>query len=123
MPLAEAPRDRLRIERLSVATTIGVRDWERVVRQHVHVDLELAIDARRAAAEDQLADALDYGAVARHVEAFVAASAFRLVESLAEAIAGQLIGALGAQWARVTVHKPRAVPNAADVSVTIERSA
>ena len=59
--------DKLRITGLEVSTYIGIRAWEQQVLQRLSIDLELEIDAARAARSDDIADALDYGIIARDV--------------------------------------------------------
>ena len=117
----DTPHDRLRIEGLRFAAIIGVRDWERAVRQRIEIDIELAIDARRAASRDVLEDATDSGAIARRLQTLIDESAFHLIESLAEAVARTLIDELDVKWTCVTVHKPGAISHARDVTITIER--
>lgn len=104
-----------------MAAVIGVRDWERQLRQRLSIDLELEIDAAGPAARDELSVALDYGAVARRVAALVEGSGCRLIETLAEAIATALLAEFPTSWVRVRVTKPNAVPNAGGASVEIMR--
>ena len=59
------------IRDLKIETVIGIFDWERRIRQTVSLDLEMATDIRKAAASDDIADALDYKAVAKRLIAFV----------------------------------------------------
>jgi dihydroneopterin aldolase len=113
--------DRIFIRELTVDTVIGVLDWEREVRQTLRLDLELAADVAGPAASDAIAEALDYGAVAERVRAFAAASDYRLIESLAEAIAALLRREFGIPWLRLRLCKPGAVPGTRDVGVLIER--
>jgi dihydroneopterin aldolase len=113
--------DTIFIRGLKVEATIGAHNWEQRLPRTLVLDLELAADTRNAARTDQLADALDYHAVSRRVQAICAASRFRLIESLAELIAKTLLAELPADWLKLTVHKPGAVPAADDVGVRIER--
>lgn len=114
--------DTIIIQGLRVEAMIGAHNWERHVARQLRIDLELRCDARRAAASDQLADALDYKAVSDRVRVLASASRFRLIETLAEHLAEQLMTELGIGWMRLTVHKPAAVPEADDIAVRIERS-
>jgi dihydroneopterin aldolase len=115
--------DRLRIDGLTMTAIVGVRDWERLVRQIVVIDLELQIDTRSAAATDRLEDAVDYGAVSRTVTALVETSSARLIEHLAEEVAACVLQGFARVYAvRVALHKPGAVPNARDVVLVVERS-
>ena len=106
---------------LRIDTVIGVFDWERRVRQTVILDLEMTADIRRAAASDDLADTLNYKAVAKRLIEFVGRSEFQLVETLAERIAELVIAEFSVPWLRLRVNKQGAVRGARDVGVIIER--
>jgi dihydroneopterin aldolase len=109
------------IRELRAATVIGVYAWEHGVRQTVVLDLELAADNRRAAASDEIGDALDYAAVSARLLAFIEGSEFQLIETLAERVAALVMEEFGVPWLRLRLAKPGAVPQAADVGVLIER--
>lgn len=106
---------------LRIDTVIGVFDWERRVRQTVILDLDMATDIRRAAASDDLADTLNYKAVAKRVIEFVEHSEFQLVETLAERVAERVLEEFAVSWLRLRVNKQGAVRGARDVGVVIER--
>lgn len=114
--------DRIFLTALSAEAIIGIYDWEREVRQHVEIDLEMWMDLTAAAASDSIDDTLNYKAVAKRVLAFVPESRFRLVEALAGEIARILLAEFPIERVRVTVHKPGAVRHSRDVGVIIERS-
>ncbi len=113
--------DTLFLHDLRIETIIGIYDWERTTRQTVAVDLEMGWDIARAAASDDIADTLDYKAVAKRLIAFVEASQFQLVETLAERIAAIVREEFAVPWVRVTLHKPGAVRGSRDVGVIVER--
>lgn len=115
--------DRIAIAHLEVSTCIGVHAWERRVRQTLLIDLELPVDIRPAAAADDLALTLDYTAVAERVRAFGAASERLLIETFAEDLATDLLGAFGLAWVKLSVQKPGAIAHAAPVRLSIERPA
>ena len=106
---------------MRVETVIGIWDWERKIRQTVAIDLEMSADIRHAARSDQLADTLNYKAVAKRIQAYVAESRFQLVETLAENIAAIVRDEFAVEWVRVCVNKPGAIRGARDVGVVIER--
>ncbi len=106
---------------LRVDTVIGVYDWERRIKQTVILDLEMAADIRKAAATDDIQDALDYKSVAKRVERFIAESQFQLVETLAEQCAQLIRDEFDVPWLRLTLNKIGAVRSANDVGVIIER--
>lgn len=113
--------DTIFLHDLRVETIIGIYDWERTTPQTVSIDLEMAWDTAQAAASDDIADTLDYKAVAKRLQAFVSESRFQLVETLAEHIATIIRAEFDVSWIRVTLHKPGAVRGSRDVGVIIER--
>lgn len=113
--------DKLFLRELRVEAIIGFWEWERRVRQIVSIDLEIATDAKAAARADEVEAALNYERLAERVLEFVGGSQFKLVESLAEAIARIVVAEFGAPWVKVCVAKPGAIPRARDVGIVIER--
>ena len=114
--------DRIFLHGLTAECIIGFIDWERRVRQTVVLDIELPVDCRRASLTDEVADTLDYKKVAKRVLAYVEASEFKLVETLAHRVALLVLEEFGAEWVRVALNKPGAIRNARDVGVVIERT-
>ena len=113
--------DKIFLNELKVDTIIGIWDWERKIRQTVVIDLEMSADIARAVASDDIEDTLNYKGVAKRVQQFVGESRFKLVETLAERIAGIIRDEFGVAWVRVQVHKPGAIRGSRDVGVDIER--
>ena len=113
--------DTIFIRELTVETVIGIYDWEREIKQAVLFDLEMACDVARAAASDSVDDTLDYKAVCKRVIAFVEASEFQLVETLAERVAQLIMSEFAVPWLCVQVNKRGALRGAVDVGVRIER--
>jgi 7,8-dihydroneopterin aldolase/epimerase/oxygenase len=109
------------IEDLRIETVIGIYDWERQIRQVVALDLEMAFDNRKPAASDKIADTLDYKAVSKRLIAFVEASHYELVETLAEQCARIVREEFGVSWLRLRLAKPGAVRGSKAVGVVIER--
>ncbi len=115
--------DKIYLEDLRIEAVIGIWEWERRVRQIISLDLEMGTDAKRAAATDQIGDALDYKAIAKRLASVVETSEFRLVETLAETLARIVITEFGVPWLRLTVSKPGAIEGSRNVGVVVERSA
>jgi len=85
--------------------------------------LKWAANNTKAAASEDIADALDYKAVAKRLISFVEGSEFLLVETLAEKIAGIVLEEFSVPWLRLRLGKPGAVTGSKDVGVIIERGA
>jgi len=109
------------IRDLQIETVIGIYDWERRIRQKISIDLDMGSDIRPAAASEDIAQALDYKAVAKRLISFVEGSEFLLIETLAERIADIVREEFGVPWLRLRLGKPGAVTGSRDVGVIIER--
>jgi dihydroneopterin aldolase len=114
--------DRIFLRGLTAECVIGFIDWERRVKQTVVVDLELPVDCRQAAVSDDVTDTVDYKKVSKRVLAFIEASEFKLVETLAQRLALLILEEFGIEWIRLSINKPGAIRNSRDVGVSIERS-
>lgn len=121
MTTAIPATDRIFLRGLTAECIIGFIEWERRVKQTVVVDLELPVDCGRAAASDDVADTVDYKRVAKRALAYIEASEFRLVETLAHRLALLLLEEFGIAWVRISLNKPGAIRNSRDVGVVIER--
>jgi dihydroneopterin aldolase len=113
--------DRIFLRGLTTKCIIGFIDWERQVPQKVVIDLEMPCDCARAAERDEVADTCDYKLVAKRILAFVEASEFRLLETLAHRLALALIEEFALAWVRISINKPGAIRHSRDVGVSIER--
>ena len=109
------------IRELEIDDIIGIYDWERETKQTVSIDLEMGCDNTKAAASEDIADALDYKSVAKRLISFVEGSEFLLVETLAERIAAIVLEEFSVPWLRLRLGKPGAVTGSKDVGVIIER--
>src|SRR5215470_6830369 len=114
--------DRIFLRGLTVECIIGFIDWERRVKQSVVIDLELPVDCRAASIRDEVDDTLDYKQIAKRVIAFVEASEFKLVETLAHRLALLILEEFAVAWIRLSINKPGAIRGSKDVGVSIERT-
>ena len=112
--------DLVSVRDLSVSAVIGVHDWEREITQTLVFSVDMAADVRKAARCDELADALDYSAVARTIASVVQDGRFRLIETAAEQVADRLLADHPVTWLRLEVRKPIAA-GGYTAAVTIER--
>lgn len=114
--------DTVFVHELRVETIIGIWGWERKIRQIVSIDLEMGTDIRRAAETDNIDDTLNYKAISKRVQQFVADSEFQLVETMAEKIAELVLQEFKVPWIQVRVSKPGAIRGAKNVGILIHRS-
>ena len=113
--------DVLRLHELAVECRLGVYEWEQRTPQTVWLDLELSIDAARAAARDDVRDAVDYAALAERVRRLAASRPFKLMETLVEAAAATALEVSGSARVRVRVRK-RALEGLGYAEVEVERT-
>lgn len=95
--------DLIQLRGLRVAGVHGLLDEERQRSQPFEVDLDLQADLRAAGRSDDLADTIDYGAVAAAAAAEIRGPRADLLEHLAERIAAAAIATGGEQVRSVTV--------------------
>ena len=102
----------------------GVFPEERANGQVFIVDLALSVDTSRAAISDDLADTVDYGALALAVVAVIEGEPVDLRETLAQRMVEVALDAPLATAVTVRVHKPQAplTVSFADVVVTVTRT-
>lgn len=116
--------DRIELRGLRVRGHHGVFPEEHLQGQDFVVDVTVWIDLAPAAASDDLADTLDYGALARRAADVVAGRPCALIETVAGRIAEDVMGDERVHAVEVTLHKPQApIPlEFADVAVVVRRS-
>jgi len=115
--------DRIRLTGLRVRGHHGVLPAERRDGQDFVVDVALSLDLRAAGGSDDLADTVDYGALAQALAEVVEGEPLDLLEALAGRLAEVCLSDRRVGSVEVTVHKPAAPLGRAfsDVSVTVVR--
>ncbi len=116
-------QDTVFVRDLEVRAIIGINDWERRELQTILIDLDMACDARAAAADEDIEKAVNYRSVAKAVMAHTEKGKYLLVETLAEHLAAMIRTDFGVPWVRVRVRKPGAVRFSREVGIEIERGA
>jgi len=118
-----APQNRaqIAIERLETTCVIGLNDWEREVRQKVTVDIVLTLAPDAFEVDDNAPPPTDYRALTKRVLNLTERSSFRLLESLANAIAAECLSDAAVVAAEVAVGKPGALRHAQNVSARLTR--
>jgi dihydroneopterin aldolase len=116
--------DRIELRGLRVRGHHGVFEHEKRDGQDFLIDVTVWMDLAGAAASDDLADTLDYGALAQTAADIVAGPPRDLIETVAAEIADAVLTDGRVAAVEVTVHKPSApIPlTFADVAVVAYRS-
>src|SRR6202008_4228464 len=116
--------DRIELRGLTVRGHHGVFDHERRDGQDFVVDITVWIDLATAAATDDLPDTLDYGTLAQQAANILPGPPRKLIETVAGAIADDVMADERVHAVEVVVHKPAApIPQTfADVATVSRRS-
>jgi len=117
------PSDRIVLRGLRVFGHHGCLPHETEVGQVFVIDLELAVDLAGAGRSDDLGQAVHYGDLAGRVAELVAGRPRRLIEAVAEDVAGLVLADERVHEVRVRVTKPHApLPVDAEVAVEVVRA-
>lgn len=114
--------DSLLLEGLEVPCRVGCTASERAVPQSLRVDVQLYCRSLRGAGQtDDLDDTVDFG-IASDLIAAVQRDEYRLVERVAEVLAGVALGHRLVERVQVTVRKRPPVSSLEIAAVRITRS-
>jgi FolB domain-containing protein len=113
--------DKVFIKDLLVRGIIGINDWEREKIQDILVNVTAFTDTGTAAVSDDLADCVDYRALAKKVQTHAETARRFTVEALANDLAKICLEQKGVLKVIVRVEKPGAVRFSKSVGVEIER--
>lgn len=116
--------DRIDLRGIEVYAKHGVFDFEQEKAQMFRIDVTAFVDLSAPGMSDDLADTLDYGALANEVREVVGGESHALIERVAARVADTVLSHEPVQRAVVTIHKPDAPVDVAvdDISVTIDRT-
>lgn len=116
--------DVIRLHNMPFYGRHGVNPEEQTLGQRFEIDVELHLDTRPAAKQDDLRLTINYAHVYRDVKRIVEDERFDLIETLAETIALHLGRRFAPEAVRVCVRKPHApIQGVFDyVAVEIERT-
>jgi dihydroneopterin aldolase len=114
----------IEIRGLRVFAHHGVFEHERRDGQEFVIDVTLRAITDAAGHTDDLADAVDYGAVCERVVALVSGGPYNLIEKVADVVASDVLARFPVDQVTVRVAKPDApIPHAFDhVAVTVTRA-
>lgn len=113
--------DWLKIHDLAAECRLGVYDWEKEKPQPVWIDIELVIDAAKAARKDDVQDAVDYATLVTLAKTAAAERPYNLLETFAERLSARILAAVKSPRLIVRVKK-RALPGVDYAAVEVERA-
>ena len=113
--------DRLLIRDLILSARIGIHAHEHLAPQRVRLNVELRVDKRTPASDDDISSVVSYEDVVQGIRKIVDKGHIKLVETLAERVAELCLSDERVVSASVRVEKPDIEPDAAGVGVEIHR--
>jgi dihydroneopterin aldolase len=121
--MAVITAETIHIENLRVSGVIGIHPEERVRRQPLVVNVSLEQSFTRAAEHDQIGHTVDYSALSKAIQDYIARSEFQLLETLIRRLAEHLAGHFPIERMSLHIRKPEAIvdADAAAVSLTWAR--
>lgn len=113
--------DKLRIRELRVRARVGVTAEERRLPQEVVMTVTMHADLSRSCRSDLLRDTIDYKAVKKAILAGCGKKTFKLIERMAQYVAGLALSDPRVQRVDVRIEKPGALRFARSSEVEISR--
>ncbi|MCU0897409.1 MAG: dihydroneopterin aldolase [Burkholderiales bacterium] len=115
------------LRELKLDAMVGIYRRERVTRQAIELDLDIALPTPAVFASGKVSDTIDYAVVVGRIREELAERRFGLVENLlvenlAEFVATLVLDEFHAPWVRVSVAKLGIIKGVKLVGVTIERT-
>lgn len=114
-------QDTIFIHDLSVSTLIGILPHERVQKQTLILNIELATDFQKAAASDDVRDAISYADIADSIIAFAADADYGLLERFGQALIDSLFAHYPATHITLSITKPGAVLHTRNIGIKMQR--
>ncbi len=113
--------DTIFINNLTVATIIGVYEWEQAIKQKIIFDIELSVHIGKVYVSDDLEDTIDYKSLTEKIVKYVGDNKFKLIETLADKVAKLILKDKRVIKTKIKVTKPSAISNVKGVGILIER--
>jgi D-erythro-7,8-dihydroneopterin triphosphate epimerase len=110
----------IRIHNLRLRTLIGFNPDERVKKQDIVINAEIAYALADGVFEDVVEDALDYKTITKAIIEHVEGGQFLLLEKLVGDVLAICTADASIQRASVTIEKPHALRFADSVSLTLD---
>lgn len=108
------------IEELRVRARVGVYEREKAAPQMIELNLTFGTP-EAAAAQDDLADTIDYSKVVERICKELETRHFNLIETLGEFVVSLLCDEFGASWVKLRIAKIGVMKNVRRVGICIQR--
>lgn len=113
--------DSITIKDARFLCNVGISAGERKKRQEIFMDIELFLDLKKAAENDELKHTVNYSKVYNLASKLIEKKQYNLIETIAWDTAGIALKEFNVKKAIVEVKKPGALRNARYASARVER--
>ncbi len=113
---------RVFVRDLEILASVGIFEVEMRYEQRIIVGIELDVLDTYDGISERIADVFDYSRVVRDTEMLCQSRHFKLIETLADAIAKQCLADPRVHAVSVRIEKPDIMPNCKTVGIEIKRS-
>ena len=115
--------DKIILDNLSADFSIGLTSEERKKKKNISIYMELFLDTKKSAQHDDIRHTIDYREVCSMINQLPLKKEYRLIETLAEDIAGIVLKNFSAKKVvvRVTKKNINSIPNLGSASAEIAR--
>lgn len=103
--------DKIIIKGACFLCNIGLSSKERSKKQEIFIDIELFLDIKKAAKTDNIEDTVNYSEVYELIKDLVEAHEIKLIETLVENIAKDILNKFSVEKVLVRIKKPKALAN------------
>ncbi len=117
---AKPPR-RVFVRDLEILASVGIFEVEVRYEQRIIVGLEVDVIDSYDGVSERIGDVYDYGKLVRDTEMLCQSRHFKLIETLAEAIASQCLADARVLAVAVRIEKPDIMTNCRAVGIEIKR--
>lgn len=108
---------KIHLQKIKVMTLIGVRSYEKKIKQPLIIDVCFELDINEAQSDDNLNSTIDYSNFTQKIIEYVQSSSFHLLETLVTHLADYLLSSFPLLSVQLKIHKPHALKDLADVSI------
>lgn len=108
---------KIHLQKIKVMTLIGVRSYEKKIKQPLIIDVCFEFNIDEAHADDHLNSTIDYSDFTKKLIEYIENSSFHLLETLVSHLADYLLENFPLYSIHLKIHKPNALKDLADVSI------
>jgi 7,8-dihydroneopterin aldolase/epimerase/oxygenase len=121
--VVDKPLRRVFVRDLELMASVGIYEVEHRYEQRIVVSIDVEVVDTYDGSSERISDVFDYSVMVRETEALCQSRHFKLIETLADVIAGHCLADARVRTATVRIEKPDIMPGCRSVGIEIRRVA